>query len=72
MMELRKLLDPRNGAWVNQALCDAEHLITNLRAENERLREALRAVVITGGKITKYDYGYKTYDPIAIAKESLK
>lgn len=46
--------------------------ITQLRAENERLRDALRAVVITGGKIIKYDYGYKTYDPIAIAKEALK
>lgn len=46
--------------------------LATLRAENDRLRDALKAVVITRGRKVKYDEGYETYDPISIAKEALK
>lgn len=43
-----------------------------LKRENDKLRDALKAVVITRGRKIKYDEGYETYDPISIAKEALK
>lgn len=46
--------------------------IDALKRENEKLRYALKAVVITRGEKIKYDEGYETYDPIALAKEALK